>query len=129
MQKNISILWALSITLIGCTAILNGSDKGEMLFKSKCSHCHLETRPSFDKMDTMVAPPMMGVLFHVLEAKPTKPEAVAFIQDYILNPERSKSLCQAHSIKRFGLMPSQKGNLTAHESLIVSEYVYERFAN
>ena len=71
---------------------------------------------------------MIGVLFHVQQAKPTKTQAVAFISDYILNPHRSKSLCQDHSIQKFGVMPSMKEQLTPQEATRVSEYVYDRFA-
>lgn len=107
---------------------LSADSSGEILFKEKCSYCHLETRPSYDKINTMVAPPMMGVLFHVQQSKPTKAEAVAFMRDYILNPHLSKSLCQEQSIKKFGLMPSMKENLTPKEADTVAEYVYEHFA-
>ncbi len=108
---------------------LSADSSGEVLFKEKCSYCHLETRPSYDKINTMVAPPMMGILFHIQQSKPTKPEAVAFMSDYILNPHLSKSLCQEQSIKKFGLMPSMKENLTPKEANTVAEYVYERFAD
>ncbi|MDD2828116.1 MAG: c-type cytochrome [Sulfuricurvum sp.] len=127
-----SLSHQLSIFLMSLyvvTTPLSADTSGEALFKEKCSHCHLETRPSYDKINTMIAPPMMGVLFHVQQSKPTKPEAVAFISDYIINPHLSKSLCQESSIKKFGLMPSLKENLTPKEANTVAEYVYERFAN
>lgn len=118
----------LTLTLLSLSAPLAADTSGESLFKEKCSSCHLETRPSYDKINTMLAPPMMGVLFHVQQAKPTKTQAVAFISDYILNPHRSKSLCQDHSIQKFGVMPSMKEQLTPQEATRVSEYVYDRFA-
>ncbi|MDD2782094.1 hypothetical protein [Sulfuricurvum sp.] len=119
----------LLISLYVVTTSLSADTSGEVLFKEKCSYCHLETRPSYDKINTMVAPPMMGVLFHVQQSKPSKLEAVAFMSDYILNPHLSKALCQEKSINKFGLMPSMQGNLTSKEANIVAEYVYERFAS
>lgn len=116
------------IAFMGFFSIAGATEIGERLYIEKCSYCHFETRPSFDKMNTMVAPPMMGVLYHVTEVKRNKGDAVAFMSDYIMNPDRSKALCQKQSIDKFGVMPSQKDILTRDEARIVSEYIYDRFS-
>lgn len=103
------------------------SEKGAQLFEEKCAVCHLKQRPAYDQVNTMVAPPMQGVMFHVTEAKPAKEEATRFIVDYIFDPQRSKALCMTHSIERFGLMPSQKGLLTTEEAHIIAEYLYNTY--
>lgn len=103
------------------------AEKGSELFDQKCSACHLKVRPSFDQINTMVAPPIKGVMFHVTEAKPSREEAVKFMVDYIFEPERSKALCINQSIERFGLMPSQKGSLTKEEAKIIAEYLYNTY--
>lgn len=80
-------------------------------------------------MGTLVAPPIMGVMKHVKEAKPTRSEAVAFVVDYIFDPSASKAVCMPQAIKRFGLMPSQRGNLSREEALQIAEYLYDHFGS
>jgi len=102
-------------------------EKGSILFEKKCASCHLKQRPSYEEMSTMIAPPVMGVMSHVKEAKTTKPEAVKFIVDYIFEPTSLKALCMKQSIERFGLMPSQKGNLTKEEATSIAGYLYDNY--
>lgn len=121
-----SSLLALLLTLTS-TSVLHASNDGANVFEKKCATCHLKQRPSVDQMDLMVAPPMMGVMFHVTEKHTTKKEAVGFITDYIFNPSKAKALCMSHSIEKFGLMPSQKNNLTDKEAQMVAEYLFDNF--
>lgn len=100
---------------------------GELLFEQKCSSCHMKQRPHVDLIHTMVAPPAMGMMFHVTAAKTTKKEAVDFIVDYVFEPSRAKALCMSQSIDRFGLMPSQKGTLSHNEATRIAEYLYDFF--
>jgi len=58
---------------------------------------------------------------------PTKEEAVAFMVDYVLAPSRAKALCMPQKIQRFGLMPSQKGNVTKVELEAISGWLYDNF--
>lgn len=102
-------------------------EKGSTLFEEKCAACHLKQRPSLEAMNTMIAPPIMGVMSHVKDAKATKSEAVGFIADYIFEPTPAKALCMKQSIERFGLMPSQKGNLTKEEAATIAGYLYDNY--
>ena len=116
------------IIVLGISSSLAlASDKGATLFDQKCSSCHLKQRPHVDRMHLMVAPPIQGVMFHVSEKYPSKKEAVDFIAHYIFNPERNKAVCMTHSIEKFGVMPSQKGNLTPQEAKIIAEYLFDRY--
>ncbi|ADR34683.1 cytochrome c, class I [Sulfuricurvum kujiense DSM 16994] len=99
----------------------------KILFEQKCSVCHLKQRPAYEEMKTLIAPPIMGVMTHVKDAKATKIDAVNFIADYIFEPTPAKALCMKQSIERFGLMPSQKGNLSKEEAISVAGYLYENF--
>jgi hypothetical protein len=101
---------------------LNASS-GEELFNSKCSMCHLKVRPA-DK-STLVAPPAKGVMRHVQMRYANKKDAVAFMSEYILNPQKDKAVCMPKSIKRFGLMPSQKENVTVEEAKIITSWMYD----
>jgi hypothetical protein len=116
------------IVVLGISSTLAlASDKGATLFEQKCSSCHLKQRPHIDQMHLMAAPPIQGVMFHVSKKYPTKKEAVEFITDYVFNPERNKAVCMAHSIEKFGIMSSQKGNLTPQEAKFIAEYLFDSY--
>ncbi|MCF6245086.1 MAG: cytochrome c [Sulfurovum sp.] len=116
-------LFAIGTTLL-LTNTLYAQD-GASLFDTKCAACHVTSRPS-DK-STLVAPPVMGVMRHVKMRYTSKEEAVAFISAYALNPEASKAVCMPQKIKRFGLMPSQKGNVTKEELQTIASWMYDNF--
>ncbi len=100
---------------------------GEKLFDAKCASCHTKTRPS--DISTLVAPPIMGVMRHVKMNYKNKDEAVAFIVGYTLNPQKAKAVCETEKIKSFGLMPSQKGNITKEELQIIAGWIYDNFGS
>jgi len=120
------ILCALGTTLL-LTPSLATENSGESLFKAKCTSCHVMTRPS--DISTLVAPPAMGVMRHVKMKYGTKDDAVKFIVDYALNPLESKAVCESDKIKRFGLMPSQKGNVSKEELITIASWMYDNFGN
>ncbi|MBN2816321.1 MAG: cytochrome c [Campylobacterales bacterium] len=98
------------------------------LFDEKCGVCHTTVKPTPEARSSFVAPPAMGVMFHVKEAfGDNKEMAIAFIKDYVLNPSADKAKCLPKSIKRFGLMPSQQGVITEEELDKVAKYMYENF--
>jgi len=113
---------------VGAFALLSSSlqaNNAEALFDAKCSMCHIKTRPT--DMSKMVAPAIMGVMRHVKMTYPTKDKAVEFMVDYVLNPSKDKAVCMPGKIKRFGLMPSQKGNVTKEELQEISSWLYDNF--
>ncbi len=99
--------------------------KAETLFKNKCASCHSTSRPT--DMSKLVAPPVMGVMRHLKMTYPNKKDAVAFIQDYVVNPSKDKAVCMAKKIERFGLMPSQKGNVTKEELEVIGNWMFDNF--
>ncbi|CAA6817423.1 MAG: Cytochrome c class I [uncultured Sulfurovum sp.] len=123
LKKTIVILGALFLL----TPSVYGETSGETLFKAKCAACHVKTRPS--DISALVAPPAMGVMRHVKMRYSSKEEAVKFIVDYALNPEESKAVCMPDKIKRFGLMPSQKGNVTQAELQTIASWMYDNFGS
>lgn len=110
---------------IALLSVSNAMSSGEELTKNKCSTCHVLSHPK--DMSKLVAPPIMGVMRHVKMAYSSKEEAVAFIKDYVLNPSKEKSVCMPQKIKRFGLMPSQKGNVTKEELESITSWLYDNF--
>ena len=101
------------------------SGSGEAIFNNKCSMCHIKTRPQ--DMKSLVAPPLMGVMRHVKMEYPNKKDAVAFMVDYVQNPSKAKAVCMPQKIVRFGLMPSQKGNISVEELQTVSSWMFDNF--
>ncbi len=116
------------------TEIVLLEGKGKELFLAKCNKCH-KTAPPKSKAErkAMLAPPIMGVMFHVNDGvkadnpKEKREKVIEFIVDYALNPSKDKSFCEAHAIERFGVMPSQKNNVTKEELKEIASYLYESF--
>jgi hypothetical protein len=121
-------LLTFSLLVLSLGAITSmAQEQGLTLFEAKCAVCHVKQRPSVEEMKNLIAPPIMGVMTHVKDAKATKAEAVGFIADYIFEPTSAKALCMKQSIERFGLMPSQKGNLTKEEATTIAGYLYDNY--
>ncbi len=105
---------------------------GKKLLETKCASCHDINMPPITSKDEL-APPMMAVAFHVANfMKPSDesqriPQAVAFVVDYAQEPALEKSFCDEDSLKRYGLMPSQKDNASAAEIKAIAEYMFFQF--
>ena len=112
-----SLVWLLSP--------LSAGEEAQGLFEQKCGACHMTTQPT--QMTAMVAPPVMGVMRHVKMAYPQKEEAVNFMVDYVLNPSKEKAVCKSQKIAHFGLMPSQKGEVSKQELTGIVEWMYDNF--
>jgi Ca2+-binding EF-hand superfamily protein len=58
---------------------------------------------------------------------PNKKDAVAFVVDYVQNPSKAKAICMPQKLKRFGVMPSQKGNITPAELEKVAGWMFDNY--
>jgi cytochrome c len=129
----------LNLLLIPAVILLSGCfDKekkhldGKLLLEKKCSSCHNLDLPPKTYEDEL-APPMMAVSFHVVSFMQTPDEsarvskAVDFVKDYVINPSEEKSFCDKKSLQDYGLMPSQKGNVTEDELEAIARYMFEHF--
>ncbi len=120
------------LTFSGCDNKPKKTYDGKALLESKCAACHNLDMPPKTYEDEK-APPMMAVAFHVKDfmkvATPTdkKPKFIEFFKDYVLNPSAEKSFCDKESLKSYGVMPSQKGNVTVDEVGAIAEYVYDYY--
>ncbi len=104
------------------------AETGKELFQQKCAMCHLTKKPTQEQKKNMIAPAAMGFMFHVKEKfKNDKQKAIAFIVDYVLHPSKEKSVCLPQTIKKFGVMPSQKGAVTKEELKKIAEYLWDNF--
>jgi hypothetical protein len=111
---------------------------GYEVFQKKCSKCHIESitkKETLKIFKTLKAPPMIEVSNRLKENiiiaddddEVKRRVVIAFIKDYIQHPDLEYSMCHAMAIERFGIMPSQKENLTQDEIEAVSIWVYDRY--
>lgn len=123
----------LSLLMAGCNSEESSVKyDGKKLLEQKCSKCHNLEMPPFTSKDEP-APPMMAVAFHVHSfVKPQEEsqrtlKAIEFVTDYVQNPALDKSFCDKESLKRYGLMPSQKGKVTVGEIKAIASYVFSHY--
>lgn len=114
------------IIAVGISGSALWAGEGAALFQEKCSACHNLNLPK--DMSTIVAPPAQGIVMHVKMAYPDKKAFKKFVMDYVLHPSKEKSLCEKKTVQRFGIMPSQKGNVTEKQLEEIAEYLYENYA-
>lgn len=112
-------------TIAAFTTFVQAAETAEGLFDVKCAICHTKTRPA--DISKIVAPPIMGVMRHVKMSYPKKNEAVKFMVDYVLDPQKEKAICMTQKIQRFGLMPSQKGNVTEAQLIQITSWMFDNF--
>ncbi len=125
-MKKQKILLGLSLVLGLQNLSASTVEEGAALFKAKCGACHITTRPT--DISKLVAPPAMGITMHLKMAHPERAAFKKFLVDYVQNPSADKALCEQRTVKRFGIMPSQKGNVTPEELEKIADYLYTTFA-
>ncbi len=114
-----------SLLIAGTISFAQASDNAEKIFDTKCAACHSKTMPK--DRNAVVAPALFGVMRHIKMAYPQKENAVKFMVDYVLEPSKEKAICMPQKIQRFGLMPSQKGNITEAELKEVAEWMFDNY--
>ncbi len=125
-----------------CAGALFGSE-GQEVYEKKCLSCHKEfismskLKENFlDYNNTLLklTAPTINQLSYRLKQRIGDPkgdndmhrmEVAAFISDYVLNPDREKSLCLPDVMQHFKTMPSLKGKITDDELEEVSTYIYD----
>ena len=119
-----------ALLLLGCgSEVKKEHYNGKMLLEEKCEACHNLKMPP-DTYEDEKAPPMMAVVFHLKDFMKIKNDQdkaekfIPFIQDYVIEPSREKSYCDEESLKTYGVMPSQKGNVSQGELEAIAEYIY-----
>ncbi len=131
----------IALTLLIATSLFSAEklSQGEQIFTQKCAACHIKLitkKEALKNIKKLKAPPMVEVSNRLKEMIQITDDiddmikrgvVVAFIKDYVINPDIEKSMCRAMAVDRFGVMPSQKGKLTDEELQIVAEWVYDYF--
>ena len=117
--------------------LLLASD-GYSVYQKKCIQCHVEMMDKqtvLKQIKTLKAPPMVEVSNRLKENIVLKEEdaavkrrvVIAFIKEYIENPNIDYSMCHLGALDRFGVMPSLKGKLSNEEREAVAQWVYDRY--
>jgi len=109
-------------------------DPREALFTKNCASCHaaaigMKIEVEGEHEILYEAPYVDKIVYIIKVETKTKEGFVAFIKDYINDPDKRKSLYSKRAIKEFGLMPSLKGALSDDESTQLAEYLYEKYGN
>ena len=121
--KVVLMVLVLSVFVSGSVFAQNGAE----LFKARCAVCHLTHMPTKEQMKNLIAPTAMGVMYHIKERFKNKEDAIRFIVNYVQHPSKDKAVCMKSTIKKFGLMPSQKGVVTAEELKKIANYMWDNF--
>lgn len=117
-------IFFITLSLILTLNINLFASDGEKLFQEKCASCHTIEIPA-DK-STLIAPPLKGFMFHMSEHFKTKKEMLAHINSFVMDPSEEKAVCKG--VRRFGLMPSQKGLLTQKELNTIAKWIVKTSA-
>ena len=132
IQTNIIIFILTFILFAGCKEEKHINYDAKKLIKEKCQSCHNLDMPPKTYPEE-VAPPMMAVAFHIYDfvkapnPSERKGKSISFVCDYVMNPSREKSFCDKQSLDSYGVMPSQKGNLTDGELKAIANYIFTHY--
>lgn len=112
-----------TLTLLAMTSSFIFASNGAELTQKNCASCHVLTTPTPDMIPTLKAPAMDAVMFHI-DLVMNKPEEIkAFIMDYVVNPDASKSVCESNKVQGFGVMPSLKGKVSQKDLAIIADHL------
>ena len=109
-----------TLLLLATTTTVILASTGSELLDKKCASCHMLEAPEFHQIPTLKAPAMDAVVFHINLAMEDEKEKKAFIIDYVLNPDASKTVCESNKVAHFGVMPSQKAHVTEEELALIA---------
>ena len=116
-----------TLLLLATTTTLTLASTGAAFLEKKCASCHMLEAPEFHQIPTLKAPPMDSIVFHINLAIEDEKEKKVFIADYVLNPDVSKTVCESNKVAKYGVMPSQKGNVTEAELALIATEMLEKY--
>ncbi len=117
--------------------------EGKEVYEKKCTSCHpgyipmsklKENFQDYNNTLLKLTAPTLNQLSYRLKKSIGDPkgdneihrmEVAAFISEYVLYPDRQKSLCLDEVMQSFETMPSLKGKVSEEELEAVSTYIYD----
>lgn len=133
----------MKIVLMGLLYISLFANEGKILFETHCFSCHTPFVPMsklkenfLDKNNTVLhlKAPTLNQLSYRLKQRVGdrhgdedlhRMEVTAFMSDYVLNPDRDKSVCLDDVMQFFKTMPSLRGKVTEEELDTIGTYLYD----
>lgn len=114
---------------------------GEAVFDKKCSSCHVKSMKIGVLMNNFIehnnqilklkAPTGNEISYRLKSQIGSRDdiefqidEATDFVKDYIINPNKAKTICLEGVLKHFDTMPSMKGKITQKEMEEVTYFLY-----
>lgn len=110
----------------------------KQIFTKKCVMCHMVNKPTTkEEAANMAGPPILKPLKSVTitidavdgpyKDEILREEVIAFIKDYIYNPDPKKTNCEPEAVEAYGYMPSLKGFITPKELDILVPWLYDTY--
>ncbi len=117
--------------------------EGKEVYEKKCASCHQgyismsklkENFQDYNNTLLKLTAPTLNQLSYRLKKSIGDPkgdndihrmEVAAFISEYVLHPDRQKSLCLEDVMQSFQTMPSLEGKVSEDELEAVSTYIYD----
>ena len=117
--------------------------EGKEVYEKKCASCHQgyismsklkENFQDYNNTLLNLTAPTLNQLSYRLKKNIGDPkgdneihrmEVAAFISEYVLHPDRQKSLCLDEVMQSFQTMPSLEGKVSEEELEAVSTYIYD----
>jgi len=128
-ESNVKVEKAEALKTLGKLA--QYTHPGEVFFNKYCSSCHATVvglnESGGEVTNVYGAPYAKDVISKLKTETKTKEAFVAFVKDYINEPDKRKSLYGKKAIKDFGLMPSLKGTMSDSESTQLADYLYSKY--
>ena len=131
------------LLFLGIGSLLAFARTGEEVYQEICSKCHVAYIPE-DKLEknfneynntllNLTAPPVSQIAAAMKKKlgdpkaneKMRRLEVSAFIADYILYPDKNKSILDPSITKHFKTMPSLKGKISPEDIEIISNFAYD----
>ena len=131
------------VLFICVSTLLLFANEGKVLFEKHCVSCHTPFIPMsklkenfLDYNNTLLKlkAPTLNQLSYRLKQRIGDPkgdndmhrmEVTAFMGDYVIHPNRDKSVCLADVMQHFKTMPSLKGKITDDELEEIGTYLYD----
>lgn len=116
-----------SLLLLLTATTVSFASTGAELLKNNCASCHMLETPEFHQIPTLKAPAMDAVVFHINLAIEGEEKKKAFIVDYALHPDVSKTVCESNKVAKFGVMPSVKGKTSKEDLEKIATYMLSNY--
>lgn len=119
-----------------------GADEGSAVYEAKCAECHVQyvdferLQENFMQRDNQLlklkAPTINQLAFRLKQrigdpsgdAELHLMEVTEFVRDYLMEPDRAKSVCMPEVMVHFETMPSMKGKIGDEAIDAVSSWIY-----